>query len=250
MRLVRQFRRLAGTASIAAEMAGRLAFLRAAEDTPDLRSRATVLHQTAKLLLQVHSVEVEESGQPPAGVALVVSNHVSYLDPLVILARFPALPIAKEEVRRWPVIGALCERSGVQFVARSHSTSGASVLRSMARAMRDGASILNFPEGTTTGGGRVLPLKPACFGAARIAGVPVVPVAIRWESPALSWTGDASFLPHYLGIAARDRIRVRLQWGAALASSATASDLDLSHHAHEFLTRCLLECRDGAAERA
>lgn len=250
MRLIRQFRRVAGTASIAAEMAGRLALLRAAEDSPDLRSRATVLHQMAKLLLQLHSIEVVESGQLPAGVALVVSNHVSYLDPLVILARFPALPIAKEEVRRWPVIGPLCERSGVQFVARAQSTSGACVLRRMARTLRGGASILNFPEGTTTAGERVLPLKPACFGAARIARVPVVPVAIRWESQDLGWTGDASFLPHYLGVAARDRIRVRLSWGPVLAPSAWASDLELSQHAHQFLTRCLLESPDAAAERA
>jgi len=249
VKLVRQVRRVVGTASIAAEMAGRLAFLRALEDAPDLRSRATVLQQISRLLLDLHAVKLEEEGHPPPGVALIVSNHVSYLDPLVILARAPALPVAKEEVRRWPLIGTLCERGGVQFVARSHSTSGACVLRAMARAMREGASILNFPEGTTSEGERVLPLKPACFSAARIARVPVVPVAIRWQSPGLSWTGDASFLPHYLAVAGRDRIRVRLRWGAELVPSAWTSDLELSHRAHEFLTRCL-EAPDAAAERA
>jgi 1-acyl-sn-glycerol-3-phosphate acyltransferase len=250
VKLARQLRRVVGTASIAAEMAGRLAFLRALEDAPDLRSRATVLQQVAKLLLDLHSVQVEEQGDPPAGVALIVSNHVSYLDPLVILARFAALPVAKDEVRRWPVIGTLCQSSGVQFVARSHSTSGASVLRVMARTMKSGASILNFPEGTTSAGGSVLPLKPACFAAARIARVPVVPVSIRWESPELSWTGDASFLPHYLGVAGRDRIRVRLRWGPALLPSAWTTNLDLSEQAHRFLTRSLQETPDAAAERA
>ena len=136
MKLARQLRRMVGTASIAAEMAGRLAFLRALEDAPDLRSRATVLQQVAKLLLDLHGVQIEEHGDPPANVVLVVSNHVSYLDPLVILARCPALPVAKDEVRRWPVIGTLCQSSGVQFVERAYSTSGASVLRVMARTMR------------------------------------------------------------------------------------------------------------------
>jgi 1-acyl-sn-glycerol-3-phosphate acyltransferase len=250
VKVVRRLKRIAGTASVALEMASRLAFLRALEDVPDPRSRATVLHQVSRLLLQVHAIEVEEAGERPAGAALIVSNHVSYLDPLVIMARCPALPVAKEEVRGWLVIGGLCERSGVQFVSRAHSTSGAAVLRTMARTLRGGASILNFPEGTTTEGGHVLRLKPACFGAARIAQVPVVPVAIAWESRELSWTGSASFVPHYLRVAARERIRVRLRWGAPLESSDGATDLELSLLAHEFLARSVRETRDASAERA
>jgi 1-acyl-sn-glycerol-3-phosphate acyltransferase len=246
VKLVRQVKRIAGTASVAMEMAGRLAFLRALEDEPDLRSRATVLHQVARLLLQLHTIEVRESGQRPPRPALIVSNHVNYLDPLVILSRVPALPLAKEEVRRWPVIGTLCEHSGVQFVGRQRVESRASALRTMVRTLAMGASIINFPEGTTSDGSRVLPFKPSGFGAARIAKVPVVPAAIVWESPELSWTGDASFVPHYLGVAGRERITVHLRWGEALS----AADADVSHRAQDFLSRTIEEKPNAAAECA
>src|SRR5262249_54883280 len=108
VRLLRRLRRIGGAASAAVEMAGRLAVLRALEDEPDLRSRAGVLQQIARFLLRVHDIEVEEQGHRPDGAALLVANHVSYLDPLVIMASHPALPVAKEEVRGWPLIGPLC----------------------------------------------------------------------------------------------------------------------------------------------
>lgn len=245
MKLLRQLRRVGGTASVMMELAARLAFLRVLEDAPELRWRAAVLHQVAKLLLDVHSIVVDEQGSPPAAPALIVSNHVNYLDPIVVLARAPALPIAKSEVRRWPLIGGLCEGSGVQFVTRSCAGSRAAALRTMTGVLRGGVSILNFPEGTTTDGARVLPLRPAGFAAALRAQVPVVPVAIRWESRALGWTGDASFVPHYLEVASRKQIRVWLRWGEPLAG---ATDLELSHRAHRFLARALEESH-AAAER-
>ena len=86
MKLLLRLTRILATASAALEMTGRLAFLRALEDAPDARSRATVLHQTSNALLRIHGIEVEERGTRPAGPALIVSNHVSYLDPLVLMA--------------------------------------------------------------------------------------------------------------------------------------------------------------------
>jgi len=250
VKVLLRLKRIGGTASAALEMAGRLAFLRALEDAPDPRSRATVLQQIARLLLRLHSIEVTEVGARPSGAALIVANHVNYLDPLVVMASHAALPVAKDEVRRWPVIGGLCERAGVQFVTRTRAASGAAALRTMARTLGNGASILNFPEGTTTTGRSVLPLKPGCFAVARIAAVPVVPAAIAWESETLSRTGDASFVPHHLQVAGRERIRVRLHWGDPLEPSSSTTDHELAFRAHDFLARAIEEAGNAATERA
>ena len=249
MKSLLRLRRIGGTASAALELAGRLGLLHSLEEAPRPRSRALALQQVARLLLQIHGIHVDERGPRPTGNSLLVANHVSYLDPLVIMSAHPALPIAKEEVRGWPLIGALCEKAGVQFVGRARTSSGAATLRKMARTLGEGTSILNFPEGTTSEGRAVLPLKPACFRIARFAGAPVVPVAIVWESKDLSWTGDASFLPHYLDVAGRRRIQVRVHWSAPLQMSPETTDHELAERARDFLLRAIQEA-DGPAKCA
>lgn len=246
MKSLLRLRRIGGTASAALELAARLGFLRALEEVPRPRSRALVLQQMARLLLEIHGIHVDERGSCPNEPALLVANHVSYLDPLVVMSSHPALPVAKDEVRRWPLIGPLCERAGVQFVARARTASGAATLRKMARTLAEGTSILNFPEGTTSEGSAVLPLKPACFRIARLARAPVVPVAIVWESPELSWTGDASFLPHYLDVAGRQQIHVRVHWSEPLQTSPDTTDQDLAERARDFLLRAIQETHGPA----
>src|SRR6266851_6271389 len=114
-------------------------------------------------------------------ISLLVANHVSWLDPLVIMAHAPCLPVAKSEVARWPVVGSIAVASGVQFVERGSALSGARLVRAAARALSAGASVLNFPEGTTSQGGSILPFRPGAFRAARAASVPVVPIVISYR---------------------------------------------------------------------
>ena len=70
------------------------------------------------------------------------------------------------------------------------------------------------------------------------------------DSKTLSWTGDASFVPHYLKVAGRERIRVRLRWGNPLEPSSSTTDRELAFRAHDFLARAIEEAGNAAAERA
>jgi len=132
----------------------------------------------------------------------------------------PCLPVSKLDVRGWPVIGALAGRLGVIFHARGDAASGQRVLREVEVALQKGMVVLNFPEGTTSDGRAVLPFRKGLFGVAARLGVPVVPVALRYQPAGLAWTGDATFLPHYLRLAARGRSSVRLRFGAPETSAA------------------------------
>jgi 1-acyl-sn-glycerol-3-phosphate acyltransferase len=138
----------------------------------------------------------------------------SYLDPIALLPVIPALPICKGEVGDWPLIGPGAHATGVLLVDRGCSWSGARVLRRAIAALRAGASVLNFPEGTTTAGDRVLPFRRGIFGAARLARVPILPVALEYGDADLAWTGDQTFIPHYLRTAGKERIPVRVTVGA------------------------------------
>lgn len=177
------------------------------------RARARALRDGCRAVLAHHGIEAHVQGLPPVGPALLACNHVSWLDPIVVAAHVPCAPISKLDVRGWPLIGVVASRLGVIFYERGNRSSGCEVLREAAQALGNQVSLLNFPEGTTTDGARVAPFQKGLFGLALRLGVPVVPVAIRHRPADLAWTGDATFLPHYLRLAARGRSGVRLRFG-------------------------------------
>jgi 1-acyl-sn-glycerol-3-phosphate acyltransferase len=203
---------LAGTGRIAGTTALRLW---QAEDDPG--NRALFLRDAARQFLDLHRIEVEASGPVPDGPVLLACNHVSWLDPLVVASVVACVPISKAEVAGWPLVGRLARDLGVLFHARGDAHSGARILAEAIRALRAGLPVLNFPEGTTTDGASVRPFRRGLFAVAEMAGVPVVPVAVSYKPRRLAWTGDATFLPHWLALTATPRARVRLRLGAAMA---------------------------------
>jgi 1-acyl-sn-glycerol-3-phosphate acyltransferase len=203
--------RLAATGANAAMVAVRARSLQ--HQGARARDRARLLRDGCRTTLRLNGVTVDARGCPPAGAALLACNHVSWLDPLVVASVVPCAPISKLDVRAWPVVGYLAAALGVVFHARGEPGSGLRVLRQAEAVLASGLAVLNFPEGTTTDGAGVLPFHKGLFGLAARLGVPVVPVALRYQPADLAWTGDATFAPHYLRMAARGGSQVRLRFG-------------------------------------
>jgi 1-acyl-sn-glycerol-3-phosphate acyltransferase len=221
--------------------AGRLRRLAGATSDETTRERARMLRDVARRVLELHGVEVEAAGPLPLGPAILASNHVSWLDPLVVASLVPCAPVSKVDVARWPVVGTIARELGVVFVSRGDARSGARALGAAAEALARGVSVLNFPEGTTTEGKGVLPFRSGMFGLAARLGLPVVPVAIRYDPPSLAWVGDATFLPHYLTLAARRRTRAVVRLGAPEAAAPGARSAELARSVHAAVTRLLGE---------
>ncbi|MFE9670729.1 1-acyl-sn-glycerol-3-phosphate acyltransferase [Microbispora bryophytorum] len=144
------------------------------------------------------------------GPALLVANHVSWLDPLVITATAACRPLAKAEVGRWPIIRTLAGRGGALFIDRDRLSALPGVVADMTAALRRGESVAAFPEGTTWCGREMGRFRPAVFQAALDAGVPVRPVALRFlegagadrNTGAGLFTGERAALstrPSYVG---------------------------------------------------
>lgn len=165
---------------------------------------------------RAHDMNVIVRGEVPRSTALVISNHVSYLDPLAILPMCPALPVAKGEVEGWPIVGPIGASLGTMFVRRSDPMARARVLRRIHDHLSAGTSVLNFAEGTTTDGNDVRPFWRGTFGIAQRLGVPVVPVAIRYRDPAMAWCDGATFFPHYMQLTGRERVDIALTFGAPM----------------------------------
>ncbi|WP_405091045.1 1-acyl-sn-glycerol-3-phosphate acyltransferase [Micromonospora sp. NBC_01392] len=161
--------------------------------------RRAALRAWARTTLRALGVRLVVRGRPPRRRALLVANHVSWLDILAVLAVSPARMLAKREVRRWPVLGALAAAAGTIFVDRSRPRALPVTVAGVADALRAGHPVVVFPEGTTwcgagSGCRPTRGFRPAMFEAAVVAGAPVVPLGIGYRH-----AGDASTLPAFLG---------------------------------------------------
>ncbi|WP_426149871.1 lysophospholipid acyltransferase family protein [Pseudomonas sp. DC3000-4b1] len=139
-------------------------------------------------------------GQLPTKPMLWVSNHVSWADVLVLGQLAPLTFLAKADVRQWPLLGWLAERAGTLFIRRGGGES-APLRLGMAEHLRQGGSVLVFPEGTTTDGSGTATFHARLLGAAIEAGVAVQPVALKYLrggqlDPIAPFIGEDALWPH------------------------------------------------------
>ncbi|NEU12054.1 1-acyl-sn-glycerol-3-phosphate acyltransferase [Methylobacterium sp. BTF04] len=199
----------------------------------------TWFHRT---FLWLFGVRVTQSGTPPAPgePALVLSNHVSWLDIIALGSLRPLSFVAKSEIAGWPVVGMLARLQRTVFIDRARRGATASVNATVAGRLAGGDLIVLFAEGTTSDGTRLLPFRSSLVGAARTAldgaeggldRVRLQPLAItyprrnglplvRSERPEIAWYGDMDLAPHLAVFLAQGPIDVHVVWGAPIAFDA------------------------------
>jgi 1-acyl-sn-glycerol-3-phosphate acyltransferase len=171
-----------------------------------LRGGARVLHVWSRGLCFLLGIRVTVEGEVLRGPALRVSNHRGYLDIIVLAATAPALFVSKDDLATWPVLGVLGKSLGTIFLDRTRARGVADAGARMSAVFAAGESVIVFPEGTSTDGGEdgatLTPFHSSLFEPALRApggGVPVQPVALDYRAgrALATWTGDATFLPHF-----------------------------------------------------
>lgn len=185
-----------------------------------LADRARGLQGLCARLLRVLGINLETTGTPPKQGALIVANHLSYLDVLVLGALAPTVFVAKKEVAGWPVFGGLARRAGTLFIDRGRVRDAARVGAEMAAALRAGVNVAVFLEGTSTDGGGVGRFKSALLEPAITAGWPVVPVALDYTAAAgvsvaeeIAWWGAMELGPHLTNLTTVPWVRAHVAWG-------------------------------------
>ncbi|WP_347556200.1 lysophospholipid acyltransferase family protein [Robbsia sp. KACC 23696] len=160
----------------------------------------------------------------PAGVsvldqgAMVVSNHVSWLDIYVINAWRPTPFVAKSEIARWPVIGFLATAIGTVFIQRERRGDAKRIVDQLSNVLRRGGLVCLFPEGTTGAGRTIMPFHANIFQAAVAADAPVQPVCLLYERPHAGRRGEQSLAPAYIGdMSLGDTLRAVLKEGPIVA---------------------------------
>ncbi len=147
--------------------------------------------------LALWGIHLQVVGQPVAqGPALMVANHISWLDILVIHAARHCRFVSKSDIRAWPLVGLLATGAGTLYIERSKRRDALRMVKDMADAMRKGDVVAVFPEGTTSDGRALLPFHANLIQAAIEADAPVQPMSLKFID---AQTGETSFAPCYIG---------------------------------------------------
>lgn len=170
-----------------------------------------------RMALRLVGVRVHVRGPVPARrPLLIVANHLSWSDILVLGSVTELCFIAKSEVRSWPVFNLLAILQRTVFIDREQRRRSQVQAGTIAARLLEGDAMVLFAEGTTGDGVRLAPFKSALFGsvhealkAALHSHVTVQPVAIaytrlhglplgRLHQARAAWPGDVALLPHFL----------------------------------------------------
>jgi 1-acyl-sn-glycerol-3-phosphate acyltransferase len=151
----------------------------------------------ARTMLARLAIELIVEGDPPAhGPMLLVSNHISWADIVVLHAARHCRFVSKASVQRWPVVGTLATGAGTLYIERESRRDAMRVMHHMAERLTAGDVLAVFPEGTTGDGSTVLAFHANMLQSAISADAQVQPVGLQFRDGA---TGTVSFAPCYVG---------------------------------------------------
>lgn len=182
------------------------------------RSAGDTLHRFSRRALKVLPLRIEWAGEPDPSAPLWIANHLSWLDPLVLLSLRPMGLLAKAEAADYPLIGRWMRRAGLHFVDRDDAASRAAAVAALSCELRARKPMMLFPEGTTTKG-RLAHLRPGGLLAAHALGTAVQPFRLSTPDEHYTWTGDESLLPHLKALLRRPA-RLRVEARPVLRPSA------------------------------
>jgi len=182
----------------------------------------------SRRVLRALGVTLHAQGHLGPGAKMLVANHVSWLDVVVILAHAPARLLAKREVRGWPLIGRLAATLGTVFVDRSRPKTLPVTVGRIRAELAAGGVVAVFPEGTTWCGRMGGTFRPAMFQAAVDAAAPVVPVRLTFAqggtpSTVAAFIGEETLLTSLRRVVAARGLSIELKAHATMYPQATSS---------------------------
>ena len=201
-----------------------------------LAARALWLQHVCRRLLRVFGIRGRVSGPVPSR-GILVCNHLSYLDVLVLGACSPAVFMAKQEVKSWPVFGWFASLAGTLFVQRERRTHVGPLTREMETVLDTGVLLVLFPEGTSSDGQTVLPFKSSLLEPAARQTHPLSAGFIQYEledgdaREEVCYWKDMTLLPHLINLLSKRTVRVSVQFTQLRQGSMNRKNLARQLHA-------------------
>ena len=167
-------------------------------------------------------IQVRTIGEVPRDENfLLVCNHMSYVDLMIIAATYPSVFVTSIDMGEIFFLGTMAEIGGSVFIERRHRNRIGYDIEQMAQVLRDGFNVILFPEGTSTNGTTVQPFRKSLLLAAGAAGKRILPLTLKYDRvdgstfgpqnrDQVCWYGDMSFLPHFLQLLANQSVAASL----------------------------------------
>jgi 1-acyl-sn-glycerol-3-phosphate acyltransferase len=170
-----------------------------------------------KFISPVLGLKIINHTQVKEGTYLYISNHRSFMDPVVILHYIFALPLAKAEVQSYPLIGFGAGITGVLYVVRDSPDSRLDARQAIAQSLKKDESVLVYPEGTTFNTPTSGEFKKGSFEIAAVLNIPILPVAIEYQDIKDHWK-EKSLFQQYLYQFGKKRCVCRIEFGEPILS--------------------------------
>jgi 1-acyl-sn-glycerol-3-phosphate acyltransferase len=223
----------------------------------DLPLQRTIPHLCHRVLCALIGVRISQVGRrSDVRPALILSNHVSWLDICVISALSPVAFVAKSEVAGWPVFGWLAKLQRTIFINRKARHQTGAATREIAGRLLGGDAVVLFAEGTSSDGSHVLPFRSSLVGAVHHAlghsthhtSITVQPMSLaytclggvpigRGQRQRVAWYGDAGLIPHLVQLLASGAVDVTVSWGEAVAYDMRADRKAIARDAEKSVRR-------------
>ena len=214
-----------------------------------LHQRAALLQKISRALLSHLQVSIQTRGEIP-NRGLLVSNHVSFVDIMLLSALNPLVFVSKSEVARWPIIGPIAVKSGTLFIERQKRSDVSRINEALSHAFDADVLACIFPEGTSSDGTGVLPFQPSLLQPAISAQLPVCPAHIRYETEGgiraddIAYFGDRNLMDCMRALIRRKKTIARVSFGSPVAADTDRKTL-ASLLNHEVCRLGLFKHRDS-----
>ena len=198
--------------------------------------RAAWLQRVSRRILGIFKTQIKTSGSIPKS-GLLVSNHLSYVDILVIASITPAVFVAKREVKGWPVFGFFARLAGTVFVDRERRTHVGQTTSEIETALNQGALVVLFPEGTSSNGETVLPFKSSLLEPAARQTHALYASHIQYEledgnvgDELCYWKEAHTLVPHLLNLLSKRTIKAEVRFTQLREASTDRKELAKQLH--------------------
>lgn len=195
--------------------------------------------QVGRGIIAINGISRTVKGTIPEGTYLFISNHRTFMDPVMQAPEAAFIPVAMSEIADWPIMGKGIRATGIVYVKRESKSSRAATREAIAKALKDGYSVIVYPEGGTNDKPTTKEFKLGTFRIAAENKVPIIPMAVDYKAPSFYWTSSKSFVEHVIYTFSK-KMEVKVSYGPPLMNANPEALLEATQ---SWIDKELLEMR-------